>query len=386
MRTLAATTLAIAVVTLTACASGEAGQTNSASTEVAATQGSLESAILPIVNEQMEEMGIPGVVAVVVSPDRGTYEVAAGVANIDTNEPMKVENHFRIGSISKTLTATVVLQLAQEGKFGLDDPLAPYFPALDTNGATIRQALNMTSGIPTYTPDQFLNDLANNPARVWTPEELLATTVGQPAEFAAGDGWDYSNTNYVMLGLIAEQHGGASLGKLVADRIFTPLQMTGCSMPAQADSTIPAPYSHGYQYGPAWDNPSPPAPKPDLIDVTNFNPSWGFGAGEAICTAADMAIWARALVAGDLLDPEMQGERLDFVTEGAMPYGLGIAKLNGLTGHQGHITGFQTQTSSRASDGTVIVVLTNVTQAPDGELPATKISELISRAIPAQDK
>jgi D-alanyl-D-alanine carboxypeptidase len=69
-----------------------------------------------------------------------------------------------------------------------------------------------------------------------------------------------------------------------------------------------------------------------------------------------------------------------------MPYGLGIAKLNGLTGHQGHITGYQTQTSSRASDGTVIVVLTNVTQAPDGELPATKISELISRAIPAQDK
>ncbi|MCE4267291.1 beta-lactamase family protein [Rhodococcus globerulus] len=163
---LAATTLAIVMVTLTACASGEASQTDSTSTEFDSAQTSLESAVLPVINEQMEEMGIPGLVAIVASPDRGTYKVAAGVANIDTNEPMKVENHFRIGSISKTLTATVVLQLAQEGKLGLDDALAPYFPTLDTNGATIRQALNMTSGIPTYTPDQFLNDLANNPARV----------------------------------------------------------------------------------------------------------------------------------------------------------------------------------------------------------------------------
>lgn len=383
---LAATTLAIVMVTLTACASGEASQTDSTSTEFDSAQTSLESAVLPVINEQMEEMGIPGLVAIVASPDRGTYKVAAGVANIDTNEPMKVENHFRIGSISKTLTATVVLQLAQEGKLGLDDALAPYFPTLDTNGATIRQALNMTSGIPTYTPDQFLNDLANNPARVWSPEELLATTVGQPAEFTPGAGWDYSNTNYVMLGLIAEQHGRASLDALVQDRIFSPLQMTGCSMPAQEDSTLPAPYSRSYQYGTEWDNPSPPAPKPDLIDVTNSNPSWGFGAGEAICTADDMAIWGRALVAGDLLDPEMQEERLDFVTGGAMPYGLGIAKLNGLTGHQGHMSGYQTQTTRRESDGTIIVVLTNITQAPDGELPATKISELISRAIPLQDK
>ena len=383
---LTATTLAIVMVTLTACASGEASQTDSTSTEFDSAQTSLESAVLPVINEQMEEMGIPGLVAIVASPGRGTYKVAAGVANIDTNEPMKVKNHFRIGSISKTLTATVVLQLAQEGKLGLDDALAPYFPTLDTNGATIRQALNMTSGIPTYTPDQFLNDLANNPARVWTPEELLATTVGQPAEFAPGAGWDYSNTNYVMLGLIAEQHGRASLDALVQDRIFSPLQMTGCSMPAQEDSTLPVPYSRGYQYGTEWDNPSPPAPKPDLIDVTNSNPSWGFGAGEAICTADDMAIWGRALVAGDLLNPEMQQERLDFVTGGAMPYGLGIAKLNGLTGHQGHMSGYQTQTTRRESDGTIIVVLTNITQAPDEELPATKISELISRAIPVQDK
>ncbi|MGW0020758.1 serine hydrolase domain-containing protein [Rhodococcus sp. NPDC003382] len=363
--------------TLTGCG-------NSAPTaEAPPAQDDLEAAVRPVITEQMEEMGIPGLVAIVRSPERGDYEIAAGVANIDTGEPVEMTDHFRIGSITKTFTATVVLQLAQEGKFGLDDPLEQYFPQVDTNGATIRQALNMTSGIPTYTTDAFLNALADDPQRVWTPDELLATIEGTPAEFAPGEGWDYSNTNYVLLGMLAERFGGAPLKTLIQDRIFTPLQMNGCSLPAATDATVPAPFSHGYQYGTEWDDPSPPAPRPELVDVTNFNPSWGFGAGEAICTAADLAIWAKALVDGDLLEPEMQAQRLDFVTTGPLPYGLGIGDLNGLVGHNGHISGFQTQAAVRQADGTVIVVLTNITQAPDLQLPASMISALISGAIPA---
>ncbi|MBH0123103.1 beta-lactamase family protein, partial [Rhodococcus sp. CX] len=212
--------------TLTGCG-------NSAPTaEAPPAQDDLEAAVRPVITEQMEEMGIPGLVAIVRSPERGDYEIAAGVANIDTGEPVEMTDHFRIGSITKTFTATVALQLAQEGKFGLDDPLEQYFPQVDTNGATIRQALNMTSGIPTYTTDAFLNALADDPQRVWTPDELLATIEGVPAEFAPGEGWDYSNTNYVLLGMLAERFGGAPLKTLIQDRIFTPLQMNGCSLPA----------------------------------------------------------------------------------------------------------------------------------------------------------
>lgn len=373
---------AIAVVTtLTACTAGS----TDAPTGSASADASLESAVLPVLTEQMEELQVPGLVAIVDSPDRGTYEVALGVADVDTEEPMELDDHFRVGSNTKTMTATVILQLAEEGKLALDDPLAPYFPGVDTNGATIRQALNMTSGIPTYTTDAFLNRLADAPQRVWTAEELFAEIAGKPAEFAPGEGWDYSNTNYLMLGLIAERVGGASLGELITERVFTPLGMSGCSIPRADDATLPTPFSRGYQYGTKWDEPSPPAELPPLVEVTNFNPSWGFGAGEAICTAADMAIWAEALVSGDLLSDEMQAERLEFVPNDVnFPYGLGIGKLNELVGHNGHMSGYMTQATVRESDGTVIVVLTNVTQAPSGALPATNISEWISRAIPAK--
>ena len=374
-----------AAMTLAACTTGAGTAASTAPTDAAASDSDLEAAVLPVLTEQMEELQVPGLVAIVESPDRGTYEVALGVADVESGEPMELENRFRVGSNTKTMTATVVLQLAEEGKLALDDPLAPFFPGVDTNGATVRQALNMTSGIPTYTTDEFLNGLADDPQRVWTPDDLFAEIAGKPAEFAPGEGWDYSNTNYLMLALIAEQLGGASLGDLVTDRIFDPLGMTGCSMPRADDATIPSPFSHGYQYGTTWDEPSPPAELPALVDVTDYNPSWGFGAGEAICTAADMAIWAEALVSGELLTPEMQAERLEFVENDVnFPYGLGIGKLNSLVGHNGHMSGFQTQATVRETDGTVIVVLANVTQAPSGALPATNISEWVSQAIPEE--
>ncbi|WP_448811180.1 serine hydrolase domain-containing protein [Agromyces bauzanensis] len=372
------------LTTLTACTAGSTVAPTEAPPGSSSADASLESAILPVLTEQMEELQVPGLVAIIDSPDRGTYEVALGVADVDTEEPMRMDDHFRVGSNTKTMTATVILQLADEGKLALDDPLAPYFPGVDTNGATLRQALNMTSGIPTYTTDPFLNGLADAPQRVWTADDLFATIAGQPPEFAPGAGWDYSNTNYLMLALIAEQVGGASLGDLITERVFAPLGMTGCSLPQADDATLPSPFSRGYQYGTKWDEPSPPADLPALVDVTDFNPSWGFGAGEAICTAADMAIWAEALVTGELLSPEMQAERLEFVQNDVnFPYGLGIGKLNGLVGHNGHMSGYMTQATVRESDGTVIVVLTNITQAPGGALPATNISEWISRAIPA---
>ncbi|MBK1793255.1 beta-lactamase family protein [Devosia sp. WQ 349] len=352
--------------------------------DAVAQTAALEKAILPVITEQMQEMGIPGLVAIVQSPSLGYYAVAAGVADREVGTAMTLDHHFRVGSITKTMTATLVLQLAQEGKFDLDDKLSQFFPDMETNDATVRQALNMTAGIANYSTVAFLDALADSPDRVWTPNDLVDVVKGVPADFPAGEGWHYSNTNYVLLGLLAEKFGGASLATLTQERLFDPLKMDGCSFAAADDATIPAPFSHGYQYGTKWEDPTPPAPLPELVDVTHFNPSWGYAAGDAICTAADMVIWADALVDGTLLSAEMQAERMEFVTLGAMPYGLGIARLNSLVGHHAHMSGFQSQATRRTADDTVIVVVTNITQAPDMELPATKIAELIQRAIPAQ--
>ena len=122
------------------------------------------------------------------------------------------------------------------------------------------------------------------------------------------------------------------------------------------------------------------------MDVTDWNMSWGFGTGEAICTAPDLLIWAHALVSGELLDPATQTERLGGLSgaDGAVPYGLGIANLNGLIGHNGSIAGFQSQAAVRQSDGTAIVVLTNLSISPDLQTPATAISNAISQALPPQ--
>jgi D-alanyl-D-alanine carboxypeptidase len=353
----------------------------------AAEPPSLEATLLPVVTDQMTKMGIPGVIVSVQTPDRGTWQAAVGVADIVTRTPMDVADHVRIGSITKSMTATVILQLAQEGRLRLDDPLAGYFPGIPTNRATIRQALQLTSGIADYTTDAFLNALAVAPQRVWSPAELVSLVADQPPMFPAGTGWYYSNTNYVMLGIVAEQVTGQPLRQLLADRIFGPLNMTGCSFPDAADNTIPQPNSHGYMLSTTWDRPpTPPAPLPPLVDVTDFNPSWAAGAGQAICTAADLAIWARALATGELLAPEMQAQRLTYFPTGDphARYGLGVVDINGLVGHNGVISGFMSQAARRESDGTVIVVLSNLMLAPDLTEPATAISELISRAIPAK--
>lgn len=354
----------------------------------AAAEPSLEATLLPVVTEQMAKMGIPGVIVSVQTPDRGTWQAALGVSDIVTRTPMDVADHVRIGSITKSLTATVILQLAQEGRLRLDDPLAPYFPGIQTNRATIRQALQLTSGIADYTTYAFLNALADAPQRVWSPAELVGLVADEPPMFPAGTGWYYSNTNYVMLGIVAEQVTGQPLRQLITDRIFGPLNMTGCSFPDAADNTIPQPNSRGYMLSTKWDRPpTPPAPLPPLVDVTGFNPSWAAGAGQAICTVADLVLWARALATGELLDPETQAQRLTFYPTGDphARYGLGVVDINGLVGHNGEISGFMSQAARRAADGTVIVVLSNLMIAPDLTEPATAISELISRAIPPEN-
>jgi hypothetical protein len=149
------------------------------------------------------------------------------------------------------MTAVVILQLAQEGKIDLDDPVSKYIPGVPNgDDIAISQLLKMRSGLYNYTDAPELSvSLDHNPTKAWTPEELLAIAFNRPPLFPPGTKFDYCNTNYALLGLIVEKLEGAPLAKVFQDRLFGPLGMKRTLLPANTSNAIPEPYSHGYLYG-----------------------------------------------------------------------------------------------------------------------------------------
>src|SRR5262249_28711347 len=211
---------------------------------------------------------------------------------------------------------------------------------------TISDLLKMRSGLYNYTSAPELGkSLDHDPTRVWTPQELLAIAFERPTIFAPGKEYDYCNTNYVLLGLIAEKLAGAPLANIFQDRFFGPLGMKHTLLPASTSHTIPEPYSHGYLYGSSSyalvDAPYPAdlqaAAKAGTLkpnDDPGQNPSYAFGAGTAISTADDLAIWMRALVGGKIFDAGYQRQWRDSPEpqDPSKPlgqrYGYGISQIN----------------------------------------------------------
>ena len=168
---------------------------------------------------------VPGLVVAVRHSGEEPNIVASGRADLGSGRRMTPLDRFRVGSLTKPMVAIVILQLADEGRLALDDPLARFLPSIlpDGDRITLRQLLNHTSGIGDYTDDPgFLSAVLANPARVWTPQELIAIGAAMPRLFAPGaaDRWDYSNTNYILLGLVAEAAGGQPIATLLRTRVF----------------------------------------------------------------------------------------------------------------------------------------------------------------------
>src|SRR6266480_487306 len=199
----------------------------------------------PLLVAKMQQLRIPGAIIYVDDPGQGSWITTLGTSDLATRAPMNVNSHMRIGSITKTFTATVILQLVDEGKLRLDDPVAKYLPQVP-NGAniTIRELLNMTSGLFNYSNDQGFQQA--DPSRVWDPKELVAIAFRHRPYFAPGQGLHYTNTNYILLGMLIEQIPGMPVEKAFQQRIFTPLGMESSSFPPLASSAIPDPHPHGY--------------------------------------------------------------------------------------------------------------------------------------------
>ena len=354
----------------------------------ASTAGSLEATLTPVVNQAMSQLQVPGAIVYVSVPGQAPWQAALGVADLATRAPMDVADHMRIGSITKTFTATVVLQLAGEGKLSLDDPASKYAPGAPTNGATVRQLLNMTSGIFDYTNDaQFAAGVSANPTRVWTTKELLDLAGSHQPLFAPGKDIHYTNTNYILLGVIAEKVGGAPIEQLIQRRIITPLALRGCSYPPTSPA-IPDPHPQGYPYGPAGGTlsgtPTHEASDQPPNNVTAISPSMAGAAGAMICTVDDLRIWTKALATGQLLTPAMQQQRLvgrDLDASGLAKYGLGIRMFSGFLGHNGQIPGFQSYAVYDPSADTTVIVLVNLAASANGSAPADAIASAIIKTL-----
>jgi D-alanyl-D-alanine carboxypeptidase len=322
-----------------------------------AQSASLENDLQTILENYVGEDD-PGVVVLVSTPDE-TQSAARGLADLEAQTPIKVDDHFRIGSITKTFVATLMLQLAEEELLELDHPIADYLPAevsenIEYSDAiTIRQLLNMTSGIPDYTQvDAFYEAVYNRPDYPWTALETVEYVYGMEASFAPGEGYEYSNTNYNLLQMIIEMVTDSTLGEQMQTRILEPLNMTESWL--ETPDKLGKNIVHGYYAG----------ENGGFDDVTFLNEGAGLGDGGLITDVEDLAIFARTLFSGKLLAPESMEQMLDFVDDGEGGlYGLGVTSYEGdfgtEWGHSGATIGFQSSMSYLLDEDVVVIVFTN---------------------------
>ena len=347
----------------------------------------------------VEAMGqkllLPGAM-VLLRTKQGDFAFGYGATELGGTTKPRADTHFRIASNTKTMTAAVIVLLAQDGKLRFDDPVSKYISGVPNGDAiTIGQLLKMRSGLPSYTASpEIVDSLDHDPTRVWTPEESLAIAFKHPPQFAPGAEYDYCNTNYVLLGLIAEKLEGAKLAQILQDRLFGPLGMTRTLLPASTSNTIPEPYAHGYLYGSSSyalaDAPYPAeliaAAKAGTLkpnDVTDQNPSYALAAGGAVSTADDLAVWIRALVGGKVLDPDYQRQWLESLEledpdkPGGAKYGYGISQLsfgpNSVYFHGGEMPGYNSFMGYDPVNDVTLIVWTSLTVSLDGLPTANSI-------------
>ena len=355
-----------------------------------------QAALQAAVDATAEELLIPGAVVILSTP-QGEFTVSYGTTTLGATIPPRPDTHFRIASNTKTMTAAVIGQLAQEGRLDLGDPVSKYVAGVpDGDQITIADLLRMRSGLYNYTDAPEISvSLDRDPTKVWTPDEVLAIAFKQPPYFPPGTAFHYDNTNYALLGLIAEEREhGKPLASILRDRLFAPLGMNDTALPASTSNTIPDPYSHGYMYGSSSyalvDQDYPPdiqaaaragTLKPN--DYTSQNPSYASAAGGVISTANDLVTWMQALVGGRVFNADYQHRWLDSLQpeDPSKPhgqqYGYGISQLrfgpNALYFHGGEMPGYNSFMGYDPTNRLTLVVWTNLTVSPDGKPTANSI-------------
>lgn len=288
----------------------------------------------------------PGAAQAVLHPEHGLWVGASGEADLSGGTPVQPDDRFRIGSVTKTFVGAAVVALAQDGVLSLDDSLGTWAAAYpDADRFTIRQLLGHETGIPDYvTHGDFLAAIDE----AWDPWDLLALRQDEELLFTPGEGFSYSNANYVLLGLVMEAATGEHWTATVRSRLLDPLGLEATSCPSTEESSTIRGHAAGYD------------------NTDDYHPSVSGASGEMVSTAEDLVTWITALYGGEVLDAEHTG--LVFA-EGVLPdgthtgYGLGQYidewAVGPTVGHSGSVPGFQSRVRLLPRDGTTVVSLVN---------------------------
>ncbi|MFD8690915.1 serine hydrolase domain-containing protein [Streptomyces sp. NPDC059651] len=360
--------LAVAVGVMGGGLPGTAAATTAGTTAARSTHTADDARLRALMHRLTTADGAPG--ALVATRDgRGSSVLTSGVADVGSRASVRGDSRFRIGSMTKPFVATVVLQLVGQGCVDLDAPVERYLPGVvrghgnDGRVITVRMLLQHTSGLPDYLDHLDPRDILGDPLAHHDTRDLVNLALAHPPTFEEtgakpGSEWHYSNTNYLLAGMLIEKVTGHAYGEEIRRRVIEPLGLHDTSVPGDATS-IPGPHPRGYV------RPGEDAP---LVDITAFNPSVAGASGEMISSGADLNRFLDALVRGKLLRPAQLKEMMTTRPTGGdddRAYGLGLESRTlrcggGLYwGHGGDVFGYQTAGGATA-DGRQATVMTNV--------------------------
>jgi D-alanyl-D-alanine carboxypeptidase len=357
--------------TPTAAVTPTATATDPGPTPPASPAPSLAAQLDPSVAASLQAMAdaervkgaFPGISAAVVFPDGSVWTGQSGKAILSSGTPVTADTLFSIGSITKTFVAALALRLAEQGTISLSDPLSKYVPTFpNARNINLSELLDHRSGIhDVFTSPGMASAITSAPSRIWTVDQVLAR-IGKPY-FAPGHGYQYSNTNYILLGLVIEKATKKTIASLVRSEFLDPLGMKNTWFQPEEKVATTA-FAHGYMT---------PASKPRDVSVGQkmlpyvSEATAAGAAGGFVSTAADLARWASALYGGGVLDQSALASMIDVSPtlpyKPAYPYGFGFeqATIAGLRawGHRGHLDGFWSSMWYLPDSHITIVVLTN---------------------------
>ncbi|HEV7950111.1 MAG TPA: serine hydrolase domain-containing protein [Glaciihabitans sp.] len=310
--------------------------------------------------QQLADAGYPGVLASVTSPDGDQTNVAVGVGNIADGSEVPVDGEVRIASNTKMYVAVVVLQLVEEGLVELDAPIETYLPGLlrgtgiDGTAITVRQLLQHTSGLPEYADKVAADAFAAQNVYI-SPRDMLDVALERPANFAPGEQWQYSNTNYLTLGLLVERLTERPLAEQIHDRIVKPLNLKHTYLPTPGEREIRGEHPSGYHV----------TTEGELREITTMDPAFGWAAGAMVASPSELNRFMQAVLGGELLSESSLTEMQTDVFAGdelwpEATYGLGLQSYplscGGVAwGHGGDIPGLQTR-NAVGPDGTAVTI------------------------------
>ncbi|MFD4631161.1 serine hydrolase domain-containing protein [Streptomyces sp. NPDC058284] len=328
--------------------------------------------------DALERAGMPGVAAEVSSP-QGKWFGSAGFADTATKRKRTAADHLRAGSNTKSLISVVLLQLEAEGELSLDDSVERWLPGVlqgngyDGNKVTVRQLINHTSGVHDMVSTPEWQKHMNGPGflahryEAWTPRQIVDLALTYKPDFEPGTSWNYSNTNFVLAGMIIEKVTGNTYAHEAERRIIKRLNLRETTFPG-TDPKMPAPYAVGYSKLYAAN------PGPEIYDATEYNPAWSGATGEVISTTGDLNRYYSALLKGELLPAAQQRELLDTVETGTFfRYGTGLIVRTlscgvKVYGHDGIVWGSLTSTATTADGKHTLTFHLNGDWLEDGAL------------------